>query len=131
MPKAAPTLSSFNTLKRKQYEPCIPFIRPTLTLTGRSNDLAHSATNKKTKKAAVSKHTAPHSNSEYVDHAALSRRAARFQREHEIERQKTLQASSSSLTFLPPSQFQSRSVTPGLYGDEPEANPVCAFPPAL
>ena len=65
------------------------------------------------------------------DQAALNRRAARFQREHDIERQKQLHNSSSSLTFHPPSQYhhyqQNRLSTPGSFGsDDPEVDPVRA-----
>ena len=58
------------------------------------------------------------------DEAALNRRAARFQREHEIERRKQ--------NALPHRQFAnlsiSRSNTPSSsswFGDEPEGDPVC------
>lgn len=68
------------------------------------------------------------------DIAALNRRAARFQREHEIERQKSSRSfsngnhnsSSSYGSHANTHLFKSRSGTPAAYdaADEPEADPV-------
>ncbi|KAI0705133.1 SAC3/GANP/Nin1/mts3/eIF-3 p25 family-domain-containing protein [Cytidiella melzeri] len=112
IPKPPPTLTSVNSLKRKHNES--------------SNTWGTTPTtaNKKPKKTAVFKHSASHA-LDPNDHAALNRRAARFQREHEIERQKIIHSSSSSLSFHPPSQH--RNSTQGIYGfmhpDDPEADP--------
>ena len=72
------------------------------------------------------------------DIAALNRRAARFQREHEIERQKSSRQfgdpnpSSSYATYANSHLFKSRSGTPATYdADDPEANPVRAPPVML
>ncbi|KAI0825895.1 SAC3/GANP/Nin1/mts3/eIF-3 p25 family-domain-containing protein [Irpex lacteus] len=113
LPKPPPTLNSFNTLKRKHND-------PTAAWGANSNN---NTVSKKQKKISIGKHTAARV-FDPNDQAALSRRAARFQREHEIERQKQLH-SSSSLQFHPPSQYQhSRTATPGAFGaDDPEANP--------
>ncbi|KAH8832436.1 SAC3/GANP/Nin1/mts3/eIF-3 p25 family-domain-containing protein [Flagelloscypha sp. PMI_526] len=48
-----------------------------------------SPSTKKTKKSKNNNHHNNASNTDFVDESALNRRAARFQREHEIERQKT------------------------------------------
>ncbi len=90
------------------------------------NDHGSHAVNKKTKKSVITKSVAT-SALDPNDHAALNRRAARFQREHEIERQKAVpfgsHLSSSQASRLNP-VFQSRSGTPAYAGDEPEADPV-------
>ena len=86
-----------------------------------ASDNTTSAPNKKKKGANKhSNYTALDPN----DEAALNRRAARFQREHEIERRKQ--------NALPHRQFAnlsiSRSNTPSSsswFGDEPEGDPVC------
>lgn len=86
-----------------------------------SNDNAPSTGNKKNKKSALVKNASA-SALDPNDYAALNRRAQRFQREHEIERKKALQYGHSS--SVQASRLGSRSGTPGLYGDEPEADPV-------
>ncbi|KAI0343121.1 hypothetical protein BDW22DRAFT_1329180 [Trametopsis cervina] len=112
LPKPVPNLNSTNPLKRKHNDTANAWAANTTT------------TNKKHKKLVIGKHSATHA-LDPNDHAALSRRAARFQREHDIERQKSTQSPSSSLSFYPPSQYNhSRSITPGtLNPDDPEANP--------
>ncbi|KAI0766582.1 SAC3/GANP/Nin1/mts3/eIF-3 p25 family-domain-containing protein [Trametes elegans] len=76
--------------------------------------------NKKTKKTAVAKSSAPHA-LDPNDAAALNRRAARFQREHEIERQKTRQANSLNSPYA--QLYKSRSATPAMFdADGPETN---------
>ncbi|KAI0350684.1 hypothetical protein OH77DRAFT_1412614 [Trametes cingulata] len=108
MPKPPPVLSTQNSLKRKS-----------------NNDSQTS--NKKTKKTSVSKTSASHA-LDPNDTAALHRRAARFQREHEIERQKSSRQFNNHTSPYSPyanSQlFKSRSGTPATYdADNPEANP--------
>lgn len=88
-----------------------------------SNLSTTTTTNKKTKKSSIAKNAA--SALDPSDHAALNRRAMRFQREHEIERQKSMGGHSSSSQAFRSSQFDSRSATQGYYGDDPEADPVC------
>jgi SAC3 family protein LENG8/THP3 len=83
-----------------------------------------SATNKKQKKSAITKNAAQNA-LDPGDHAALNRRAARFKREHEIERQKNIH--SSALSFHPPSQYHHTrgNTTSGfMHPDDPEADPV-------
>ncbi|KAI0644191.1 SAC3/GANP/Nin1/mts3/eIF-3 p25 family-domain-containing protein [Trametes meyenii] len=100
-PKPPPVLSSYSNLKRKL------------------ND-GHATSNKKSKKSSVAKSSAS-SALDPNDVAALNRRAARFQREHEIERQKTSRQFSNQSPY---SNFKSRSGTPAAYdADNPEANP--------
>ena len=78
---------------------------------------------KKTKKSTLTKHVAA---LDLNDQAALNRRAARFQREHEIERRKNLYGAHHShlQNSRSPSTYDSRSGTPGPFGDDPEADPV-------
>ncbi|KAI0741552.1 SAC3/GANP/Nin1/mts3/eIF-3 p25 family-domain-containing protein [Daedaleopsis nitida] len=109
LPRPPPTLLSTSSLKRKL------------------NDSTH-ASNKKTKKNAMSK-TSSSSALDPDDLAALNRRAARFQREHEIERQKSWRqpsnhsSSSSYGTHANSHLYKSRSGTPATHdGDEPETN---------
>lgn len=79
--------------------------------------------NKKSAKAASS--TTP----DFNDPEALNRRAQRFQREHQIERQKKFGIHAPSLQESRPSvSFHSRSATPGLFGDDPEGDPVRTLP---
>lgn len=82
--------------------------------------------NKKSKKSAIAKASSANA-LDPSDQAALNRRAARFHREHEIERQKGSHNGSYS-SSLPAhrqvTQFNnSRSNTPSYFGDEPETNP--------
>ncbi|KAJ8585985.1 hypothetical protein M405DRAFT_883533 [Rhizopogon salebrosus TDB-379] len=104
MPKAPPTI---NSLKRKMND------TPQLS--------------KKAKKAAAQKHA--NAGLDFGDQAALSRRAERFQREHEQERQKStrgqasLQANNQNAQLL---NRISRADSPSVFGtnpDDPEADP--------
>ncbi|OAX39796.1 hypothetical protein K503DRAFT_769157 [Rhizopogon vinicolor AM-OR11-026] len=104
VPKAPPTL---NTLKRKMND------APQLS--------------KKAKKAAAQKHA--NANIDFGDQAAMNRRAERFQREHELERQKSmrgqgsLQANNQNTHLF---NRISRSDSPSVFGtnpDDPEADP--------
>ncbi|KAI0372728.1 hypothetical protein BV20DRAFT_963798 [Pilatotrama ljubarskyi] len=108
MPKPSPVLSMQSSLKRK------------------SNDNSQTS-NKKIKKTSVSKSSTSHA-LDPNDMAALNRRAARFQREHEIERQKSSRQfnnhNSSYSPYANSQLFKSRSGTPATYDvDNPEANP--------
>jgi hypothetical protein len=106
LPKAPPTLS---TLKRKMNEPQL--------------------TSKKAKKAAM-KNAA--NTLDLGDQAALNRRAERFQREHEIERQKGLRNNGNQSALKAGPQGARlfnriwRADSPSTFGpnpDDPEANP--------
>jgi hypothetical protein len=74
------------------------------------------------------------------DQATLNRRAERFQREHELERQKSLKNVAGGMNggqaslkanyqnaHLFNDRFPSRSASPSMPGnpDDPEADPVC------
>ncbi|KAI0820347.1 SAC3/GANP/Nin1/mts3/eIF-3 p25 family-domain-containing protein [Trametes gibbosa] len=107
IPKPTPVVSSHGNLKRKAHDGQQP-------------------SNKKTKKSAAK------SSSTHVldpdDAAALHRRAARFQREHDIERQKSSRQfnnhNSSHLPYTNSKLFKSRSGTPAPYDmDNPDADP--------
>ncbi len=101
-----------------------------LTRASRRHD-SQPPSSKKTKKSSVSKHSAAHA-LDPDDAAALNRRAARFQREHDIERQKSSRPfgthpSSSLHSPYANSQLfnKTRSGTPAAYdADNPDADPV-------
>ncbi|OBZ73492.1 Cytochrome c1, heme protein, mitochondrial [Grifola frondosa] len=82
--------------------------------------------NKKTKKATIFK-TAGESALDPQDLAALNRRAARFQREHDIERQKNARNMGDHRSPYPgygnPHLFKEHLGTPDT--DEPESNHAC------
>lgn len=93
-------------------------------------------TNKKAKKAAAQKNTTA-TTWDVGDQAALNRRAERFQREHEIERQKHLRNQGAALKANPHGAHLLNRITradsPSAYGpnpDDPEADPVRAYCPA-
>ncbi|KAF7797191.1 hypothetical protein EIP86_008383 [Pleurotus ostreatoroseus] len=92
------------------------------------NDTTSSVPSKKNKKNAKASSSTTH---DFNDPEALHRRAQRFQREHQIERQKKFGIHAPSLQdSRPSSSFHSRSGTPG-YGDDPEGDPVCPFRSSL
>lgn len=87
-------------------------------------------TNKKSKKAAAQKNTTA-TTWDLGDPAVLNRRAERFQREHEIERQKHLRNQGATLKANPHGAHLLNRITradsPSTYGpnpDDPEADPV-------
>lgn len=90
---------------------------------------------KKAKKAALQKNAA--TTLDLGDQAALNRRAERFHREHEIERQKSLRINGSQSTPKADSQGAHllnriwRADSPSAFGsnpDDPEADPVSLNP---
>ncbi|KAH9939138.1 SAC3/GANP/Nin1/mts3/eIF-3 p25 family-domain-containing protein [Amylocystis lapponica] len=105
LPKSSQSLSSFNTLKRK------------------IND-GMATSNKKIKKSTIGKSVSQNA-LDPNDMAALNRRAARFQREHDIERQKGARAHHNHAplhsNYSNSHVLHSRSNTPAFDGDEPEA----------
>ncbi|KAK7687971.1 hypothetical protein QCA50_009190 [Cerrena zonata] len=113
IPKPAPSLNTFNGLKRKHG----------------GFDSTASTSNKKTKKEkSYNNKTSSHNSVDLNDQAALNRRAARFQREHELERQKQNGAPSVALAHRQFAHLSiSRSNTPSSssswFGDEPEGDP--------
>ncbi|EJF64140.1 hypothetical protein DICSQDRAFT_54014 [Dichomitus squalens LYAD-421 SS1] len=112
----------------KSLVPKPPPVTTSSTLKRKSNDGTHTS-NKKTKKTSIGK-SAASSMFDPNDLAALNRRAARFQREHEIERQKSSRPfGNHSSTSSYPSHannhlFKSRSGTPAAFdgADEPETS---------
>ena len=98
-----------------------------LLKTEHRNDSTTVVSNKKSKKSVITKSSTTNA-LDPNDQAALNRRAARFHREHEIERQKGSHNGSYSSSFptrRQSTQFtNSRSNTPSYTGDEPETNPV-------
>ncbi|EPQ56396.1 hypothetical protein GLOTRDRAFT_59626 [Gloeophyllum trabeum ATCC 11539] len=105
-----------------QLQSLMPKPPPALNNLKRKIDMSSSVTSKKAKKAAMRNANAT---SDVNDQAALQRRAARFQREHEIERQKN-HSNGGHVSFPPKSQNShifSHSPTPFGNGDEPEADP--------
>ncbi|CDO75831.1 hypothetical protein BN946_scf184951.g29 [Trametes cinnabarina] len=106
MPKPPLVLSTQSQLKRKANE------HP-------------QSSNKKSKKNAAAKSAASNA-LDPSDLAALNRRAARFQREHEIERQKSArQYNNSNYASSAAYMYKSRSGTPATYdaADNPDADP--------
>lgn len=98
-------------------------------------DSTPSSSNKKTKKG--NKNNSGYNNNSYNnnsfdanDEAALHRRAARFQREHEIERQKqnggpSVASANRQFAHLSLSRSNTPSSSAAWFGDEPEGDPVC------
>lgn len=90
---------------------------------------------KKAKKAAAQKRN--DANLDFGDQAALNRRAERFQREHDIERQKSMRGQASLQANNQHSHLFnriSRSDSPSAFGtnsDDPEADPVRSYPLAV
>ena len=130
MPKPTPVLSSHNHLKRKTYVNECSLARKAYRV--RYSGDHSQASNKKTKKGSVAKSAAANA-LDPNDAAALHRRAARFQREHEIERQKSSRQfnnhNSSRGPYTNPQLFKSRSGTPAAYdADNPDADPVRPLP---
>lgn len=117
---AKPTVTP--TLKRKMY-----VVRPYLdhgthSTSLRSVDSPISVpTGKKTKKAA--KVAASASAPDLNDIATLNRRAQRFQREHDLERQKSLKANHQN-SHLFNNQPLTRTLSPYNSADDPDADPV-------
>ncbi|KZT63646.1 hypothetical protein DAEQUDRAFT_733584 [Daedalea quercina L-15889] len=102
LPKPPPSIHSFNNLKRKL------------------ND-THISTSKKVKKTTVNKAASANS-FDPNDVAALNRRAARFQREHDLERQKGIRGQTGHAHSPYSHVYANRSSTPALDGDAPEMN---------
>ncbi|KAJ3784378.1 SAC3/GANP/Nin1/mts3/eIF-3 p25 family-domain-containing protein [Lentinula aff. detonsa] len=100
--------------------------KPTLSLKRKMNDTA--PVNKKAKKSSLKQITTGTASLNLNDQAVLNRRAERFQREHEIERQKSTNSSlkanaHNSHLFSNNPWNASRSASPFGTSDEPEADP--------
>ncbi|KAH9933307.1 SAC3/GANP/Nin1/mts3/eIF-3 p25 family-domain-containing protein [Fomitopsis serialis] len=107
LPKPPPSLNALNSLKRK----CDCLSRNETSL----------STNKKVKKTTFNK-TSSSNTFNPNDAAALNRRAARFQREHDLERQKGLHGQTGHAHSPYSHVFANRSATPSFDGDAPEMN---------
>ncbi|KAI0923988.1 hypothetical protein AcW1_006782 [Taiwanofungus camphoratus] len=97
------------------------FSNPLNNLKRKIND-GVSSSNKKTKKTTIAKTMAQNA-LDPNDVVALTRRAARFQREHDLERQKNSYGHTNHAHYAHSHLFTSRSNTPSYDADEPEANP--------
>ena len=101
----------------------------TLMQSSYSFDNTPTATSKKAKKNALKNATTPYNavTTNYNDQAALSRRAERFQREHELERTKHTRIGGEALKANHQTAHlfgNSRSGSPYVGNDEPEGDPV-------
>ncbi|KDR67967.1 hypothetical protein GALMADRAFT_257486 [Galerina marginata CBS 339.88] len=107
LPKPPPV---FNNLKRKSIENNVP-------------------NTKKAKKALYKNNAAAYTTTDMNDQAALSRRAERFQREHELERTKhsrsagAVKANYQHAHLFNSRTLSSRSGSPHTANDEPEGDP--------
>ncbi|KAE9393441.1 hypothetical protein BT96DRAFT_863465 [Gymnopus androsaceus JB14] len=99
--------------------------KPAPTLKRKLND--NPPATKKAKKSSLKQVTAGTASLDLNDQAALNRRAERFQREHEIERQKSRNSLKANVQnahlFGNNSWSNSRSASPFGTTDEPEADP--------
>jgi hypothetical protein len=130
LPKPMPIISN-HTLKRRLYVFSLPFV-----LSRAVNCLRYSDTptgqSKKSKKNQANKSAAAFA-LDVGDRATLNRRAERFRREHDLEKQKQNggggQASSlrTNQRTAHPFVNLSRSATPFANADDPEADPVSAL----
>ena len=127
----------FNSLKRKRYLIILFCYSRVVHSLSFSAEIT-SSQSKKAKKAmqkSAAAAAATNSNSygmDFNDQAALNRRAERFQREHDLEKMKSIQigggahnkANSQQAHFLPRS-LSSRTGSSNTSNDEPEGDPVC------
>ncbi|KAK7056204.1 hypothetical protein VNI00_002756 [Paramarasmius palmivorus] len=100
--------------------------KPTPTLKRKLNESPQA--NKKAKKSSVKQVTHGTASLDLNDQVALNRRAERFQREHEIERQRSLRNNQAPLKANVHnahlfSRTSSRSASPFGSADDPEADP--------
>ena len=140
LPKPMPIMSS-HTLKRKLYASFFFWHLFLIFTSSRSHSRAvdtcsahdsdsPTGQSKKSKKNLANNKSAAALTMDVGDRAALNRRAERFRREHEIEKQKQNggggQASSlrAGQRNAHPFVNLSRSATPIANADDPEANPV-------
>ncbi|THH19429.1 hypothetical protein EW146_g1717 [Bondarzewia mesenterica] len=113
-----------------QLQSLLPRPYPTGSILKRKIHELPSATNKKQKKSQISK-SAIAGALDTTDRAALSRRAERFKREHDIEQQKSMRYSSGGQASLRANHntahvfnpMHSRSASPFANPDDPEADP--------
>jgi len=125
-------IMSNHSFKRKLYVFSPPFLLPHVNFPHDSD--SPTGQSKKAKKHQANKYAAALA-LDVGDRAALNRRAERFRREHELEKQKQTggggQASSlrTHQRSAHPFVNLSRSATPFANGDDPEANPVSTLPP--
>ena len=129
LPKPMPIMSN-HTLKRKLYVFLTPFVLSCAINCSHYSDTP-TGQSKKSKKNQANKSAAAFA-LDVGDRATLNRRAERFRREHELEKQKHNggggQASSlrTNQRTAHPFVNLSRSATPFANADDPEADPVSA-----
>jgi hypothetical protein len=134
MPKPMPIMSN-HALKRRLYVSSPPFVLSRAVNSSRYSD-PPTGQSKKSKKNQANKNAAAFA-LDVGDRATLNRRAERFRREHELEKQKQNggggQASSlrTNQRTAHPFVNLSRSATPFANADDPEADPVSALPATL
>ena len=132
LPKPMPIMSN-HTLKRRLYVFSPPFVLSRTINCSRYSD-SPIGQSKKSKKNQANKSAATFA-LDVGDRATLNRRAERFRREHELEKQKQNggggQASSlrNNQRTAHPFVNLSRSATPFANADDPEADPVSALLP--
>ena len=132
LPKPMPIMSN-HTLKRRLYVFSTPFVLSRAVNCSRYSDTP-TGQSKKSKKNQANKSAAAFA-LDVGDRATLNRRAERFRREHELEKQKQNggggQASSlrTNQRTAHPFVNLSRSATPFANADDPEADPVSPLPP--
>jgi hypothetical protein len=129
LPKPMPIIST-HSLKRKLYAFALPLLS-----CGRSSFTCDSdppaGQPKKAKKHQANKSAAAALTLDVGDRAALDKRAQRFRREHELEKQKQNGGGGQASSLRPNQRTahlfdNSRSASPFMNADEPEADPVGA-----
>ena len=127
LPKPMPIIST-HSLKRKLY--ALPYLFSTADTQCFTCDSDPPAGQpKKAKKHQANKSAAAALTLDVGDRAALDKRAQRFRREHELEKQKQ-NGGGGQASSLRPNQRSahlfdnSRSASPFVNADEPEADPV-------
>lgn len=126
--KPPPTIAN---LKRKrckfQHSSCVPKPRPAIHLTSFISVESTSPT-KKSKKTPIGKHSTGKEGWDLQDQTTLNRRAERFQREHQIERQRWVGNAQSSFSHSSVNTHQDvfSSTPPSGNWDEPE-NDIVTF----
>jgi hypothetical protein len=132
LPKPMPIIMSNHALKRRLYVFSRPFVLSRAVDRSRYSDSPTGQSKKSKKNQAKS---AAALALDVGDRATLNRRAERFRREHELEKQKQ-NGGGGQASYLRTNQRTahpfvnlSRSATPFANADDPEADPVSSLPP--
>jgi len=131
IPKPMPIMSN-HALKRRLYVFSPPFVlsRAVNCLCYSDSPIGQSKKSKKNQAKSAAAFAL-----DVGDRATLNRRAERFRREHELEKQKHNGGGGQASSFRTnqrtahPFVNLSRSATPFANADDPEADPVSALPP--